>query len=384
MTARPYRREQRRHVVIEVLPDRRGAGPGPLAEGHALRHVPGALGRPDAHHRGVEHVPGPGGPGIAAQGRRVGAPGVHRGPQRLPRGAPARAPSPGHGGVGERGHQDRAELVREPPAPPVPQRTRLLVTGVHAHLHGRRRAHHGAALGPRTVEIALHGVVPGLMEVAGRRVPGVLAVTAEAEARLAQLRADGGQVGRHGPYALHQGGGGSGTQLQLPTGFDGQRRTQGHGPQSGVRRFETFWRYGEPRRAQLVDEPFDFHTEEAGRARLEADAMDERLHLGLGDGGAASLRTVTHRIGHVGILLRFHHAAGPGSGGPDRHSPVHPRPSRRFAQGCKFVACGTGVHRLRGLETLLRRRTSIAHDAFMGTTGENTRAVLVARTGVTP
>lgn len=172
MTARTYRREQRRHVVIEVLPDRRGAGPGPVAEGHALRHVPGALGRPDAHHRGVEDVSGPGGPGIAAQGRRVGAPGVHRGPQRLPCGAPARAPSPGHGGVGERGHQDRAELVREPPAPPVPQRTRLLVTGVHAHLHGRRRAHHGAALGPRTVETALHGVVPGLMEVAGRGFQG--------------------------------------------------------------------------------------------------------------------------------------------------------------------------------------------------------------------
>ncbi|GGZ70443.1 hypothetical protein GCM10010301_49720 [Streptomyces plicatus] len=38
--------------------------------------------------------------------------------------------------------------------------------------------------------------------------------------------------------------------------------------------------------------------------------MDQRLDLGLGDRGAWP-GTATYRIGHVGILLRFHHVAGP-------------------------------------------------------------------------
>jgi hypothetical protein len=49
-----------------------------------------------------------------------------------------------------------------------------------------------------------------------------------------------------------------------------------------------------------------------------------------------------------------------------------------------MLAFGTGKHCLRGRETLLRRTTSIAHDAFMGTTGERTQAAPVARTGVAP
>ena len=274
--------------------------------------------------------------------------------------------------------------MREPPAPPVPERARLLVPGVQADLDGGGGAHHGAALGARAVEVGLHGVVARVMEEAGGRVPGFLAEAAEGQVRLAQYRAYGVEVGGDGPHALHQGGGGSGAELQLTTRFDGERRTQGQVPQGGVGRFETFWWYGESRGTRLVDEPFEFHTEESGRAGLEADAADQRLHFGLGDGGAPGLRTVTHRIGHVGILLRFHPCRRPGVGwaGPtvarptqDPHGASHKGAYRRFW----------------GRETLLRRYTRIAHHAFMSTTGDATgesgeiaRDAIMARTGVAP
>ncbi|MGX1365726.1 hypothetical protein RKD19_001085 [Streptomyces canus] len=113
----------------------------------------------------------------------------------------------------------------------------------------------------------------------------------EAETVLGEGRADGGQVGGDGTDALHQGVGGLRAQLQLAAGFDGERRRQGHGPQCGVGRRESFGRDGEPRVAQLVDEPFHFHPDAAGRAGLEADAADQGLELCFGE-RCTRLRTV--------------------------------------------------------------------------------------------
>jgi hypothetical protein len=275
-------------------------------------------------------------------------------------------------------------MVGQPPAPPEAERARLLVPGVHADLDGGRGTHHGAALGARAVEADLHGVVTRLVEEAGGFVPRILAETAEGEIRVAQDRAYGVEVGGDGPCALHQGGGGCGAELQLAARFDGERRTQGQGPQCGEGRFTSCWWYGEPRVPRIVDEPFELHTEEAGRTGLEADATDQRLHFGLGDGGAAGLRTVTHRIGHVGILLRFHPCRRPGKDGPGRQSLVPPKtflPVRTRVRISAFV----------GRETLLRRPTSIAHHAFMSTTGEargapgeTARGAAMAPTGVAP
>ncbi|CAM5641050.1 hypothetical protein SGLAM104S_09487 [Streptomyces glaucescens] len=42
------------------------------------------------------------------------------------------------------------------------------------------------------------------------------------------------------------------------------------------------------------------------------------------------------------------------------------------------------AHRFRGRETPLHRRTRIAHDAFMSTTGETARRAATAATGVAP
>ena len=76
---------------------------------------------------------------------------------------------------------------------------------------------------------------------------------------------------------------------------------------------------------------------------------------------------------------------------PDRHlwrRTGSARPTqdhiRRFAQGCVSRLWGPGKHCLQARETLLRRMTSIAHHAFMSTTGEIARDALVARTGVAP
>ncbi len=128
----------------------------------------------------------------------------------------------------------------QPPPAHVPQRPRLLVPRVHAHLHGGGGAHHEAAAGTGAVQTGLHGVVARLPQVAARRLPGIVTETDEDEAVLAQYGADGVEIGGDRADALRQGGGGERTQLQLAAGLDGQRRPQGHAPQRGVQRVEPF------------------------------------------------------------------------------------------------------------------------------------------------
>ena len=173
-------------------------------------------------------------------------------------------------------------MVGQPPAPPQAERPGLLVTGVQAHLHGGGGAHHGAAGGARAVQARLHGVVARLTQETAGFVPRIVAEADEAEAAFAQNRADGVEVGGDGGDDVRQGGRGGRAQLQLAAGFHGERRPQGHGPQCGVGRFESFGCDGELRCAQFVDEPFHLDAEAAWRAGLEADAADESLDLGFG------------------------------------------------------------------------------------------------------
>lgn len=347
MAARSDRREQRRDVVVEILTGRRSrrARSDPLPEGQVLRDVPWSAVLPYAHHRRVQDEVGPRVARCLVQRRTARAAGTDLHPDELPGGAPAGGAAADQRGVRERGHQDRAQLVRQPPAPPETERTRLLVTGVETHLHGRRGAHHAPARRAGAVEAALHGVVARLVQEPARRMPGIVADTDQPQVVATQDGAYGVQVFGDGTDALHQGGGGRRAEFQLAAGLDGERRPQRHGPQGGVGRFEPFGCHGELRHAQLVDEPFHFDPEGAGRPCLEADAPDQGLHLGFGDRGTGlrTVATVTCRIGHVGILLRFHHATGPVSVGSGAAHSSHPRPSRLVAQGCVLPRSGSVI-----------------------------------------
>ncbi len=242
MAARSDRREQRGHVVVEVLPGGRPRhpGPGPLPEGESLGHLPRTVPVAHAHHGRVQHVPGPDGARVGVQYGAARPAGADLRPAQLAGGQPAGGPAAGDGGVGEHGDQDRAQLVRQPPAPHMAEGSGLLVAGVHAHLHGGGGAHHGAAGGAGTVETGLHGVVARFAQKAAGSLPGVVTEAHEGQSVPAQHRADGVQVGGDGGDALHQGGGGRRAQLQLAAGLNGERRPQGHGAQSGVGRFEPF------------------------------------------------------------------------------------------------------------------------------------------------
>ncbi|CAM5647214.1 hypothetical protein SVIOM74S_10230 [Streptomyces violarus] len=95
-------------------------------------------------------------------------------------------------------------MVGQPPASHVTEGPRLLVSGVHAHLHGGRGAHHGAAGGAGAVEAGLHGVVARFAQEPAGFVPGILAEADQREAVAAQDRADGVEVGGDGGDDVRQ------------------------------------------------------------------------------------------------------------------------------------------------------------------------------------
>ncbi len=328
MAARPHRREERRQVVGEVVlggrPGPSAARPGP--EGQLLGHLPRPVLGPYAHHRRVERVRRPRGPRIGAVvGRREDAAGVQLRPRRLPGRAPARGAAQVQRRIRERGHQDRAQQVRQPPAPSVAERAGLLVARVHADLHGGGAAHHGPPGRTAPVEVGLHGVVARLAQQAARRVPGVLAVSGERDPEVAQRGPGEREVMGGVRHAGGEGFGGQRAELQLTAGLEGERRSQRQGAGPGGGRSHPGRRHGTERIVQVVQEPFEFDPDPARWPGLEADAVHEILGLGLRDGSRGVL-PVRHALCLPSVAAATSVAAG-------RGAPYHLSHCGRSAQG---------------------------------------------------
>ncbi len=292
VAARPHGREQRGEVVVQVLGGGRPQGPPlvarpqPVAEGRAARDVPRlALVRPYAHHLGVQRLAHPAVPRSRVQRRREGAPAVQVVPDPLTGAAPARVRTLVRGGVGEGGHQDRAQQVREAPAPAVAEHARLLVPGVHAHLHRGGGAHHGAAGRAGTVEVGLHRVVARAVQQPVVREAGVAAESVQDQSLLAQCGTDGGEVVLEPVHAAGEGGGGGRAEFELTARFDGHPGVQGQCAGRGVRRPEPLGGHAQSGPLGVQDQPFEFGTDQAGRAGLETDPVDQVLRLRLADRG---------------------------------------------------------------------------------------------------
>ena len=206
-------------MVLEVVEGRPAELMAPLhpgGEGQQLgaeRAVDGhePPGRdPDHHHPGPQGV---GQPllGRAPPRRRAcavgdrpvdgrGAGRVHHRPHLLAGRAGAASPAAGHRGVGEGGHQHRAEGVGQAPAGGDASRR----PGLDVDLDRGRRAHHRAAGEAFGVEEGLHGGVAGLVEDPPRRPEGVEPAGHRFEARPPQGGRDGGEVGGGGGEGVGQ------------------------------------------------------------------------------------------------------------------------------------------------------------------------------------
>lgn len=93
----------------------------------------------------------------------------------------------------------------------------------------------------------------------------------------------GGEVVLQAVHAAAEGGGGGRAELQLAAGFHGHPGMQGKGAGGGVRGAQPLGGQGLTGPFRVQDQPFELGSEEAGRAGLETDAVDQVLGLGLGD-----------------------------------------------------------------------------------------------------
>ena len=213
-----------------------------------------------------------------------GAGWVQLGPDGLAGGCPAGQAARAERGVGERGHQDRAEGVQQPP-PPAESGVPVVVTAcVDADLDGSRAAHHDPAPRATAVEELLHRRITGQVQHAGRGAVRVHAQPGESQAGPFESLAHGGEVTAGLGYAAADADGRGGADLHLAPGFDGQapaaRQLTGLGePRQGPGHPLVAGRRGSI--AVGADQPFELDPDPSGRAGLEADPVNVLFGGGL-------------------------------------------------------------------------------------------------------
>ncbi len=187
-------------------------------------------------------------------------------------------------GVGERGDQDRADPVRQCPPLAVAGDAVRVVAAVEVDLDGGGGPHHHPAPRAPCVEVLLHRPVARVVQQP-RRVPvRVEPAAGEFQPGAGERVPQRLQVRGGGPYAVGEGGGGPGAELDLTARLQGQpgpvRQSAGglHGRESGV---EPGGRDRTGAVGAVVHQPLQFDADAAGRAGLEADTAEVLLGLGL-------------------------------------------------------------------------------------------------------